>query len=189
MNEKYKRRNYFIDKTFQAKFMAKFCIIVIISSVLVIGILLFLSRGSTTVAIENTKVVVKGTADFILPMIVQAVLFVFLFSAIAVLILTMVVSHRIAGPLFRLKKEIDVLKQGDLRRNFIIRGNDQMQNFSKSLNEMCISLKGKHLELNENYKKLKLYLESKDYCLSADDKEEFKGILQAVEKKLDEFKV
>ena len=189
MKEKFKRKNYFIDRTFQAKFMIKFCIIVIVSSALVIGLLVFLSKGSTTVAIENTEVVVKRTADFILPMVIQTVLLTFLFSATAVLVLTMVVSHKMAGPLFRLKNEIDILKESDLRRDFSIRGNDQLQNFAKSLNEMCISLKGKHLRLKENYKKLQDYLEHKDYTLSAKDKVEFIRILQAVEEGLDEFKV
>lgn len=189
MEEKLKRRNYFIDKTFQAKFMIKFCVIVIISSLLVIGLLVFLSKGSTTVAIENTEVVVKSTTDFILPIVIQTVLFTFLFSATAVLLLTMLVSHRIAGPLFRLKNEIDILKGLDLRRNFSIRGNDQLQNFSKSLNEMRISLQEKHLHLKEDYKKLKDYLEHKGYVLSAEDKSEFIKTLQALEQGLDEFKV
>lgn len=189
MKEKFKRRNYFIDKTFQAKFMIKFCIIVIISSVLIIGLLVFLSKGSTTVAIENTEVVVKRTADFILPVIIQTVLFTFLFSATAVLVLTMIVSHKMAGPLFRLKNEIDIIKDGDFRRNFNIRGNDQLQKFSQSLNEMHISLKEKHLGLKENYKKLKDYLECRDYALSPEDKDELIKALQAVEEGLGQFKV
>ena len=188
MEEKIKRRNYFIDKTFQAKFMIKFCVIVIISSLLIIGLVVFLLKGSTTVAIENTEVVVKTTTDFILPIVIQTVLFAFLFSATAVLLLTMLVSHKMAGPLFRLKNEIDILKGSDLRKSFSIRGNDQLQNFSKSLNEMRISLQEKHLRLKENYKKLKDYLERKDYVLSAEDKEAFIKMLQDVEKGLDEFK-
>ena len=189
MKEKFKRRNYFIDKTFQSKFMIKFCLIVIISSLLIIGLLVFLAKGSTTVAIENTEVVVKGTADFILPVVIQTVLFTLIFSATAVLVLTMIVSHKVAGPLFRLKNEIDIIKDGDFRRNFNIRGNDQLQKFSQSLNEMHISLKEKHLGLKENYKKLKDYLECRDYALSPEDKDELIKALQAVEEGLGQFKV
>ena len=188
MEEKSKRRNYFIDKTFQTKFMIKFCIIVIISSALIIGLVVFLSKGSTTVAIENTEVVVKSTTDFILPIVIQTVLFTFLFSATAVLLLTMLVSHKVAGPLFRLKNEIDVLKRLDLSKNVDIRGNDQLQNFAKSLNEMRISLQEKHLHLKESYKKLKDYLERKDYLLSPEDKVELIKTLQALEQGLNEFK-
>jgi len=189
MKEKFRRRNYFIDKTFQTKFMIKFCIIVIISSLLVIGLLFFLSKDSTTVAIENTEVVVKRTADFILPMVIQTVLFTFLFSATAVLALTMIVSHKMAGPLFRLKREIDILKEGDFRRNFNIRGDDQLQKLAKSLDEMCIFLRGRHSNLKKNYQELKLFLESKNHSLSDKDKGEIIKILQAVGEGLNEFKV
>ena len=45
MTQQYRRKNYFIDKSFQAKFILLFCSVVIISSVLVIGLLLFSLPG------------------------------------------------------------------------------------------------------------------------------------------------
>lgn len=137
------RRNYFIDKKFQTKFILKFCFIVILAAI-AIGISLFLlSANSTTVAIENTKVTVKTTADFILPFILQTIIVVTIFSAISVILLTLFVSHKIAGPLYRLKREIDKLGQANFAANFQIRATDQLKDLSRSLTLMSNSLRDK----------------------------------------------
>ena len=146
----YKRRNYFIDKKFQGRFILKFCAIVIISSVLIGGILFFLSTNSTTVAIENTKVKVKNTADFLLPIIAVTVIIVTLFSALSVAILSMLISHKIAGPLYRIKNEIERLRIGDLGANFHIRKGDQLQELAISLEQMTQVLQEKVKQLKES---------------------------------------
>ncbi len=150
----------------------------------------FMSEGSTTVAIENTQVVVKKTADFILPVIVSTLILVFVFSSIAVLFLTLRTSHKISGPLFRLTREIDALKDGNFTgRNFSIRGSDQLQNFAASLRDMCNNLNKKHSDIRQKYKALRDYLNSKDYSISEQDKEKFLKILKDIEQELDSFKI
>ncbi len=145
-----KRRNYFIDKSFQGKFILRFSLIVIISSIIIGGLLLFLARSSTTVAIENTKVVVKNTADFLLPLILVTLIIVTIFSAISVALLTMLVSHKISGPLYRIKKEIEKLHSGDLTADFRIRKGDQLQELVNSLNQMTAAMQQKVKQLKDS---------------------------------------
>lgn len=149
------RRNYFIDKSFQAKFILKFCLIVILASIVIAIALLSLSSKSTTVAIENTKVVVKGTADFIFPIALQTTLIVTIFSAAATSILTMFVSHKIAGPLHRMRREIEKLGEGNLNVNFSIREGDQLKNLATSLAAMSYALRGKIEALRRGFLELK----------------------------------
>jgi len=66
-----RRKNYFIDKSFQTRFILKFCSLVIAGGLLTVGLLYCLARQSTTVAFMNSRVVVKTTADFILPILIQ----------------------------------------------------------------------------------------------------------------------
>jgi methyl-accepting chemotaxis protein len=145
-----KRRSYFIDKKFQGKFILKFCLIVIVSSVIVGGLLLFLAQGSTTVAIENTKVTVKNTASFLLPLILTTLIIVTVFSAISVAVLAMFISHKIAGPLYRIKKDIERLHAGDLTASFRIRKGDQLQDLADSLNEMASAMQAKVKQLKDS---------------------------------------
>ena len=153
--EKWRRRNYFIDKNFQTKFIIKFCIIVIISSLAVGVSIFYLSQNFTTVAIENAHVIVKKTSDFMLPIVAETLALVTLFSAIAVIILTLFTSHKIAGPLYRLKKEIELFKGGQIEANFRTRNTDQLQDLAEALADMSRVLSAKHRELKGALAELK----------------------------------
>jgi hypothetical protein len=55
-----RRKKHLIEKDFQVKFIIRFSLIVLITSIIIGALLLFLARHSTTVTIENTKVIVKN---------------------------------------------------------------------------------------------------------------------------------
>ena len=155
----HKRRNYFIDKPFQTIFIIKFCVIAAVSSGLIGALIYFQSGNFTTVTIENTHVMVKRTSDFILPIIYETLALVMTFSAISVIFLTLYTSHRIAGPLFRLRREIEAFKSGDLKVTFKIRKTDQFHGLAAALFEMsesyrtrCRDLKVKAAELHDYLK-------------------------------------
>ncbi|MFA5271908.1 MAG: hypothetical protein WC412_06190 [Candidatus Omnitrophota bacterium] len=178
------RRNYFIDKTFQAKFILKFCVIVIVASLAIGGLLLLLASNSTTVAIENTKVTVKTTADFIFPFLIQTLLVVTAFSAISVVFLTLFVSHKIAGPLYRLKKEIEKVSEGNLAANFQIRTNDQLKNLAMSLTTMSGYLKDKITSLKKEINELNKAVEK----FPSDNKQNIEAELKIIESIINNFK-
>ena len=183
-----KRRQYFIDRKFQAKFIFKFCLIVVLSSLLIGTALFFISRDSTTVTIENTEVKVKRTADFILPLMILTLVIVAAFSAVVVSILTLLTSHKISGPLYRLRQDIDILKDGDLRRNFSIRSKDQLQELAKSLNSMCQSLREKQAELKKKIVTVKDSL-NKDTSAWPEKKIELLKNIDEIDNILNFFKV
>ena len=136
-----RRKNYFIEKSFQAGFIIKFCMLVAMGGLLTIGILYFLAMRSTTVAIVNSEVVVKTTADFLLPVLIQTVVVVIILLSIATIIVTLFVSHRIAGTLFRLKKAMYDLGEGDFSTVINLRKFDQLKNITQDFNNMVKKLK------------------------------------------------
>lgn len=184
MPSAHQRKNYFIDKSFQIKFIIKFCIIVTLASLATGAILIMLSLGSTTVAIENTKVVVKSTTDFILPLIAQTLVIVIIFSALSVTILTLLTSHKIAGPLYRLRKEVEKLGDGNLNVNFNVRARDQLKNFSSALTAMAYSLRGKIESLRREFLEFKEMVEK----LSTREKDKLIEKLKSIEAKINSFK-
>jgi methyl-accepting chemotaxis protein len=184
MERSFKRRNYFIDKKFQTKFIIKFSFIVILTSLLICFLFIFLSRDSTTVTIENAKVVVKSTSDFIFPIIIQTLIIVTAFSAFSVIILTLFTSHRIAGPLFRIKREIELLKDGNLNLNFRIRKNDQLQDLASSLSSLAETLRNKHNDFKKNILEIKNIL-----VTSYNDKSALEAKVKELEDKLNYFKI
>jgi len=131
-----KRRNYFIDKDFQTRFILKFCFLVVLAGVITTGILYFVGKRSTTVSIVNSRVIVHSTADFLLPILIQTVLAVLVILGLATIVVTLLFSHKIAGPLYRFKMAIEGVKLGNLSANFHLRNYDQLKGLSNEVNAM-----------------------------------------------------
>ena len=178
------RRNYFIDKRFQTEFILKFCLIVLLAAIAIGISLFFLSANSTTVAIENTKVTVKTTADFILPFILQTIIVVTIFSAISVILLTLFVSHKIAGPLYRLKREIDKLGSANFGAIFQIRATDQLKELSNSLTLMSNSLRDKIATVKGETEELRKVLDG----IYFENKKQVEDKVKRIESVLSSFK-
>jgi len=141
-----RRKNYFIEKSFQARFILKFCMLVVLGGVLTIGILFLLGKRSTTVAVVDSRVVVKTTADFLLPLLIQTAAVVMILVGTATIFVTLFVSHKIAGPLYRLKKAMQELAEGNLSAQMKLRKLDQLQDIADAFNEMTRKLKEKFLQ-------------------------------------------
>ncbi|MCM8784365.1 MAG: cell wall metabolism sensor histidine kinase WalK [Candidatus Omnitrophica bacterium] len=187
-----RRRVYFIEKKFQLRFIIKFCILVILGSLFIGGLLYVFTRGSTTVTFENLRATVKTTADFLFPILIQTILVTTILVGIATIILTLFVSHKIAGPLYRFKNELSSVGKGDLSRNFQIRKNDQLQDLALSMNEMINRLRENFMELKKRYAILK---ESWDKAIkptiSHDSRTvaEMEKTIEEIKEKLEYFKV
>lgn len=184
---KEKRERYFIDPSFQTGFILKFCLVVVVSSLVMGAVVLGLTRNSTTVAIENTKVMVKPTSDFIFPVLSLTVVVVAVFSAGTVLFLTLYHSHKIVGPMSRLRREIELFKQGDLDRNFSIRHSDQFQALSECLGQVAETFREKHLELKHQLKELKKFLNQGKGTVP--EKAQMESLLSEITRTLDYFNI
>lgn len=136
-----KRRIYFIEKEFQTKFMLKFFSLVAIGGLITVGALYLATMQSNTVAFVDSRVVVKTTADFLLPLAIQTVIIVTVIVSIAALVVTLFVSHKIAGPLYRLKKVMASLEKGDFSGDFRLRHYDQLQDIAGAFNSMIVNTK------------------------------------------------
>jgi methyl-accepting chemotaxis protein len=132
----YKRGNYFIGKKFQTDFILKFCSLVFLGGLLTIGGVYLLAMRSTTVSVVHSRVLVRSTADFILPVLVQTVVAVGVIVGIATIAVTLFISHKIAGPLFRFKKVLKAVEGGDYCSAFQIRKLDQLQDLTSAFNNM-----------------------------------------------------
>lgn len=184
-----KRRNYFIDRSFQSKFIIKFCLIVIAASLMTGVLTYYFNTGTTTVAFENLKVVVKSTADFILPTIFFIIIIVTVFVGIATIIVTLLTSHKIAGPLYRLKAELEKMKSGNFSSPVRIRTKDQLQRIASEFDELRIELKDAFGALKENWVLLKEYLQkSKEGIKDEKEKKDIENNIERINSELARFK-
>jgi len=136
-----RRKNYFIDKHFQAAFIVKFCVVIICASVLTGMLTYYFNRQTTTVAFDKLRVVVKTTADFLVPVTATILVIVTSLAAVSTILVTLFASHKIAGPLYKLKMELDKIRKRDLRSAIRIRSRDQLQDVVTEFDAMRIEYK------------------------------------------------
>ncbi len=141
----YQRRTVFIKKSYQFYFILKFCLILLLGGVISTALVVFLSRGTVTTSFESGRLVVKNTAEAILPTVV-------LTNSITVAIVTLIavltvlyISHKIAGPMFRFEKEMNAVAEGDLTVQISLRKKDQFVTLSTAFNNMTENLRNKAL--------------------------------------------
>jgi len=135
-----RRRNYFINKGFQTEFILKFCVLVAVGCVVFGGILYVFSSRTLTTSFENSRLVVKSTADYLLPGLLFGVLIVGLVMAIAAAIVVILMTHRVAGPMYRFEKYAQKVGSGELIPDLRIRKKDQFQNLVSAFNNMSQNL-------------------------------------------------
>lgn len=134
---------------FQRNFIFKFSALIILTSLIIGTIVYALSASSMTTAFENSRLVIKSTSDFILPFLVISCLAGIITSGILAILITLFISHRIAGPIYRLEKDIAEVNRGNLNIDIHVRANDELQDLAKSLDQLVKSIRTSVLELNK----------------------------------------
>lgn len=150
----YKRKNYFIKRDFQSKFILKFCLIILIGTILSTGLLFLFSQGTLTSSFQQSRLVIKNTSLAILPAVIYINLITLGLITLATIVVTLFVSHKIAGPLFRFEKELKEIEKGDLTKSIKLREKDQTTNLADSLNKMTAGLHEKVLEIRTGVENL-----------------------------------
>jgi len=132
-----RRRNYYIKEKFQRNFILKFCLLVLIGSAISGAIIYLMSKSTVTTSFENLRLVIRSTADYILPAVLLSSVIVIIITGIAAMFITLFTSHKIAGPLYRIEKDIEGVASGNLRQEFNLRQGDEVRPIAESLNSMA----------------------------------------------------
>ena len=139
------------------------------------------AEKATTVSFVNSRVVVQNTADFLAPLLMQTFVISTIIIGMATIIITLFISHRIAGPLYRFKKVLGSLGEGNFALAFKIRHKDSLQDMSVAFNDMIANVQKKFEVIDTDLKNLKGKLE-------AGDLKEIKKSVSEVDKALHNFK-
>ena len=142
-----KRKIYFIKKEFQFYFILKFCLLIFVGVILSTGILFLFSQNTLTTSFQHSRISINNTGVAILPSVIYTNLITLGLVALAAIFVTLFVSHKIAGPMFRFQKELKSIGDGDLSRKVTNRKKDQITEISDSLNAMIESLNKKVLDI------------------------------------------
>lgn len=176
-----RRRIYFIKKRFQGNFILKFCMLVIVGSI-VSGIIIYTMASTTvTTTFEGSRLRIKSTADYILPAVLLSGAVVVVFIGLATVAVTLFTSHKIAGPLYRMEKDVEEVTSGNLTKKFNLRQTDEIKALAESLDKMTQSLRANIAEVKQGLSDLESALAASPGA-PKELKEKLKNVKAALEK-------
>jgi methyl-accepting chemotaxis protein len=143
----FKRRQYFINRKFQAGFILKFIGVLVFGAVLSVAVTMLATKATLTSSFEGSKLVIEKTSLAILPSVVFTNVITTLVVGMIVIVITLLVSHKIAGPMFRFEKDLEEISQGNLMKHIQTRQGDQFSSVAKNLNSMVENLNKKLSEV------------------------------------------
>jgi len=147
---KNKRRNYFINKEFQGRYIFNYFILLTIGSLVFIGVFSFFSSNTLSIAYSNYQLQIGVTPGILFKNILSAQWLFIVIGGGIVILMTLFLTHRVAGPFFRFEKTLDEMIAGDISNKIILRQKDEGKDLAKKINTFNFAL-GEKLSLIENF--------------------------------------
>lgn len=157
-----RRKNYFIKKAFQLKFLSGFIILIVLESLLITSLFMYASNNTLTTGYSNSTLRVENTPSFFLVSLIFITLITVIGIGMAGMIIFILLSHRIAGPLYRFEKSLKDLEAGDLTRRINLRRTDQLAELNKGMNTLMESMDGRIGGIKKNLSDIEAILSKRD---------------------------
>jgi len=132
----YKRhfKNFFINREFQGRVALVIFLTLLLSCILFIALLAIFSSDSMTISYSNNDIQL-GKTPFMLFKSAAAANWVFLLLGGTFLVCASIIgTHRIAGPHYRLEKTISKMAHGDLSTSVNLRDKDEGKDLAEKIN-------------------------------------------------------
>jgi methyl-accepting chemotaxis protein len=169
MGNEHPRKVIFIDKKFQAEFILKFVLLTLVGTA-VFGVVAYLildrkldqSYYSAHMTMKSVGAILKPTLVWL--SLVFAVVF-----GVAAMVITLYVSHHIAGPLYAIRRYLENIARGELNFEPRLRDKDQTTPLAQSLtqametlNQRLIAIRGSADAVRVASQNLTVHVEHRD---------------------------
>lgn len=145
----YKRRNYFIDKAYQGRMVLR--IIMICAAGLLFELVLFnfLSYRNLEQMRWRTHIGAETVGDITNTYLLYSSILGVTFTCVALFAYLRVMNRRTAGPLYRMKRDIEMAADGDLSLNIWLRREDDFKETANELNLMVAAIRQDFKQLGD----------------------------------------
>jgi methyl-accepting chemotaxis protein len=148
---KNRRRNFFINKDFQSRFILRFAGAATIWSVAAALLFTFFAKERLRDALYSSHLTLRPAGEFLMPTALYA-------HGIALVLFTLILAYaihalwkRLAAPLFMLKKDIARITSGDLVNRVLLREEDEFQELAAGADAMRSELGAKFVRIKEQH--------------------------------------
>ena len=148
-NVPFKRRNYFIKKNFQGRLILSYFLFMVAGCLVFAVMLSVLSSGSMTMVYQDNNLQIGQTPFMLLKQILTAHWIAIIVGGILVVIGAMFITHRLAGPIFRLERAANNMLNGNLDDVIYLREKDEGKELAGLLNRFNEELSGNIKEIKK----------------------------------------
>ena len=138
----WKRTHYFIRKDFQGRFVLGFFLAILVAAVVFTVILSIFSAYTMTMTYEDFSLRLDRTPKALFLYVVRAYGVYILFLGALISVISVFLSHRIAGPLFRFERSVEEITKGNLAFCIVLRKKDEGKELADLMNTMIAVLAG-----------------------------------------------
>ena len=129
----YKRKQYLVDRAYQLRFVTRLFLIILLvatASALVSSILVW--RNTYTPGQTSQEVFIVALVAIASTLLVELLLAIPL-----IFVLGIRQSHRIVGPMNRIKQVLAAIGQGDFSKRITLRQGDALEELAEAINQMA----------------------------------------------------
>ena len=132
-----RRKCYFIEKTFQTKFILRFLLIALIASVASAFVFYLFVANDISASFNKAHIDLRNTWQIFLPALIVIGSLTFIISATISIFMMNRFSNKIAGPLYRLEQLTKEIASGNLDVQVKLREHDQVMPLAESFGTMA----------------------------------------------------
>ena len=131
---KFKRRNYFINKEFQGKTIFHYFLLVLAGSILFSLIFSFFSSNTLSIVYDDYHLKLGTTPGILMDKIFSTQWIFIVFGGAFVILITLFLTHRIAGPFYRFEKSLEDMLGRDISGKITLRKKDEGKELADKIN-------------------------------------------------------
>lgn len=136
MKRNWRRRNYFINKELQGRFVFSFFVLVLAGGFLITAIFSILSADSLTIIYSNNNLQLGKTPLILFKEMLGAHWIFAVTGGLLVVVASMFLSHRVAGPLYRFERSLEEMNRRNFDFEIRLRSKDEGKELARMLNEL-----------------------------------------------------
>ena len=131
---RFKRRNYFINKEFQGKAIFHYFLLVLAGSILFSLIFSFFSSNTLSIVYDNYHLKLGTTPEILMNKIFSTQWIFIVVGGAFVILITLFLTHRVAGPFYRFEKSMDEMISKDVSGTITLRQKDEGKELAERIN-------------------------------------------------------
>ncbi len=148
---KFKRKQYLVSPKFQLKYSGIILLLMFITALMCSYVVYYTSM--VMMGEKLASVYPQGRLVSIVKLVNLRILLSLILMSPVVIVIGILLSHKIAGPIFRIERFLNKMASGDFTSRISLRKGDELMTIAERMNSLSESLKGaisNHKVLSEN---------------------------------------